>query len=120
VSEFMCLNNEDTYYCDKVLKLKNHSIGSFKNGRTRYWFKIDNTDIDLDVLTKTDNRNKEYYLMEHLFYTQQKEKNHKALHTKNNTIEEEIIKQRFADYNERINDLIKENRQLKAELNSSI
>lgn len=118
ISEFTFLNNGETFYCDKILTLKDYNIGSFKNGRTRYWFKLEETDLELDTITNKNNRNKEYYLLEHLFYTQNKEKNVKDSSIRQKNIEEEIIKQRFAEYNERIKELVQENKYLKTKLDS--
>lgn len=113
-SEYKLLNNEEEYYCDKILILKNKEIGSFKVGQTRYWFEISDTDINLEEVDYFIERDMDYYLLEHLFYSQ------KLLAINQNEsfmeIEEEIVKQRFADYRDRINELLTENERLKSKL----
>lgn len=112
--DFIFLNNYATFECDKVLELPQGAIGSFRNGRTRYWFNIDDTTINLNELKKLE-RTPEYFLLEHLFYSKNYDKNN-VENLNSSTIEEDIIKERFTDYRNRIEELVNENKKLKLQL----
>lgn len=116
LSEYRFLNNGEKYYCDKLLQLQNEEIGSFKLGQTRYWFEISDSDIDLGDVDDFIERDMDYYLIEHLFYSQKTFDINQYQNESVMKIEEDIIKKRFADYRERINELLTENEKLKSEL----
>lgn len=111
------LNNEVSYNCDIVLQLKHKNIGSFKVGQTNYWFDLNDSDIKLEDIVYTDRKDKEYYILEHLFYSQKIYASNQKHTELNMRIEEDIIKQRFAEYRERINELLIENEKLKKKIN---
>lgn len=116
LSEYKFLNNDESYYCDKIFQLQNKKIGSFKFGQTRYWFELSDSDINLEEIVCIKERDKEYYLLEHLFYSQKMLTSNQKQTESIMKIEEDIIKQRFADYRDRINELLIENEKLKFEI----
>lgn len=116
---FQFIYNNDTFECDKILFLTEGPIGRFKNGKTRYWFNLSDTDINLENDIKIPEKSLNYFLLEHLFYSQSRE-NNSPQKDKTISIEEKIVRNRFADYREQIETLREENKSLKLRLENGL
>lgn len=106
------LSDNDILHCTKIIFINDEYIGNFKVGQSSYWFKISDSNLEMNLVSFREKKSSTYLKLEHLFYS------NSITNQDNNTkkIDEQIIQNRFSDYNEQIKHLKDENKLLKETL----
>lgn len=99
-------SNDKQYICDILFEMDNRIFGSFKLGKKRYWFDINQTNIKYEQISYPKEKSREDIYLEHIFYTQTLEP--KYIPNESGNIEKEIVNDLVNDYKMEVESLEKE------------